>query len=158
MDLSAEWLETNGRQGFASGTVSGRRTRRYHGLLLVATPAGRTMLVNGVDVWLETPNGTFGLSTQAYPNGILEPRGEQHITGFELAPWPKWRFETSSGHRVEQQVLMPHEEAAVILSWKRISGTAPLWLHVKPFLSGRDYHDLHDIFTAFCLDCVFLGV
>ena len=89
-DLLAEWLETNGRMGFATGTVSGRRTRRYHGLLLVQTPAGRVMLVGGVDVWLETPQGTFGLSTQEYPQNVIHPRGEDFLTAFELSPWPTW--------------------------------------------------------------------
>ena len=61
-----EWLETDGLGGFASGTVGGIRTRRYHGLLLSATtpPVGRFMLVNGVEVTVTTPNGTFPLSSQ----------------------------------------------------------------------------------------------
>jgi predicted glycogen debranching enzyme len=157
MDLLAEWLETNGRMGFASGTVSGRRTRRYHGLLLVNTPAGRLMLVGGADVWLETPLGTFGLSTQAYRDGILQPRGEQHLTSFRLAPWPTWRFETSSGHAIEQECLMLHEESITILRWRMARGTGAAWLHVKPFLSGRDYHSLHRRNDAFRFDAHFEG-
>jgi hypothetical protein len=49
--LSSEWLEADGHGGFASGTVSGIRTRRYHALLLPATtpPTGRMVLVNGFD-------------------------------------------------------------------------------------------------------------
>ena len=52
-DDNAEWLEADGVGGFASGTVSGIRTRRYHALLLTATapPAGRMVLVNGFDAW-----------------------------------------------------------------------------------------------------------
>ena len=54
-NLNAEWLETDGQGGFASGTVSGIRTRRYHGLLLVATepPEGRFLMVAGLEVFLE---------------------------------------------------------------------------------------------------------
>ena len=57
IDSNAEWLEADGLGGFASGTVSGIRTRRYHALLLTATtpPAGRMVLVNGFDAWVETP-------------------------------------------------------------------------------------------------------
>ncbi|PYN18882.1 MAG: hypothetical protein DMD99_26605, partial [Candidatus Rokuibacteriota bacterium] len=49
----AEWLEADGLGGFASGTVSGMRTRRYHALLLTAItpPTGRFVLVNGFDAW-----------------------------------------------------------------------------------------------------------
>ena len=58
-----EWLETDGLGGFASGTVSGVRTRRYHGLLVAAItpPTGRMMLVSGVDVTVETPGGRWSL-------------------------------------------------------------------------------------------------
>ena len=58
-----EWLETDGLGGFASGTASGIRTRRYHALLLTATtpPTGRMVLVNGFEAWIETPRGRFAL-------------------------------------------------------------------------------------------------
>ena len=57
--LTREWLEADGLGGFASGTVAGIRTRRYHALLLTATtpPTGRVVLVNGFDAWVETPGG-----------------------------------------------------------------------------------------------------
>ena len=58
-----EGLEADGLGGFASGTASGIRTRRYHALLLTATtpPTGRVVLVNGFDAWLETPSGRVAL-------------------------------------------------------------------------------------------------
>src|SRR2546428_5726113 len=61
---SREWLEADGLGGFASGTASGIRTRRYHALLLIATtpPTGRMVLVNGFDAWIETPAGRFELT------------------------------------------------------------------------------------------------
>ena len=63
-----EWLEADGLGGFASGTTSGIRTRRYHALLLAATtpPTGRMVLVNGVDAWVEPQTGTHGGSGQEY--------------------------------------------------------------------------------------------
>ena len=56
MDLAAEWLEADGLGGFASGTVSGERTRRYHALLLAAMrpPSNRVVLVNGIEAWVKT--------------------------------------------------------------------------------------------------------
>src|SRR6185503_12407287 len=67
-DPTAEWLETDGLGGFASGCASGVRTRRYHALLLAATtpPTGRFALVQDVDTWLETDAGSFALSTHRY--------------------------------------------------------------------------------------------
>ena len=67
-DGRAEWLEADGLGGFASGTVSGIRTRRYHALLLTATtpPTGRVVLVNGIEAWVETKAGRFALSSHRY--------------------------------------------------------------------------------------------
>ena len=156
-DLLAEWLETNGRMGFAAGTVSGRRTRRYHGLLLVHTPAGRVMLVGSVEVWLETPGGTFGLSTQIYPQNVIHPRGEDFLTGFELSPWPTWDYQTPSGHLVRQECFTPYHESVVILRWRMLAGEGPCQLHVKPLLAGRDYHVLQHRNDAFQFDAEIEG-
>ena len=67
MDLSAEWLEADGLGGFASGTVAGIRTRRYHALLLPAStpPTGRMVLVNGFEAWVTTPDGTYPITVLA---------------------------------------------------------------------------------------------
>src|SRR6266478_4180974 len=93
--LEAEWLEPDGLGGFASGTVSGVRTRRYHGLLLPATmpPAGRTILVNGVEAWIELSHITFAISSQHYHPDVLYPDGATRLTSFRLDPWPTWTFE-----------------------------------------------------------------
>ncbi len=79
-----EWLEADGLGGFASGTVTGVRTRRYHGLLLVATtpPTGRYLLVNGFDAWVETANGATALSTQTYLPAVQHPDGASRIVAF----------------------------------------------------------------------------
>ena len=96
LDLSKmkldEWLEADGLGGFASGTVSGIRTRRYHALLLAATrpPAGRLVLVNGFDASVETANGTFALSSQLYPPDLMHPDGASRIAEFKSDPWPRW--------------------------------------------------------------------
>src|ERR687892_2825204 len=89
-----EWLEADGLGGFASGTVSGIRTRRYHALLLAATkpPAGRLVLVNGFDAYVETSSGTYAISSQLYPSHVMHPDGAKRIVEFAREPWPKWIF------------------------------------------------------------------
>src|SRR5713226_3487092 len=69
----SEWLETDGRGGFASGAADLVRTRRYHALLLAATPppSGRVVLVNGFEAWVETPRGCFPISSQDYAPGVV---------------------------------------------------------------------------------------
>ena len=72
----AEWLEPDGLGGFASGTRSGLRTRRYHGLLLCSLrpPQDRRLLVQGFVAWLETEHGRAELWPQSYAGGYTRPR------------------------------------------------------------------------------------
>src|SRR5277367_3848156 len=96
---SQEWLEADGLGGFASGTSTGIRTRRYHALLLTATtpPTGRVVLVNGFDAWIETPAGKFALTSQSYAPGVISPDGVQRIEKFSCEPWPTWKFNFEDG-------------------------------------------------------------
>src|SRR5512144_1013359 len=89
---SNEWLEADGLGGFASGTATGIRSRRYHALLLTAMtpPTGRVVLVNGFDAWLETPKGQFALSSQFYTPDVVAPDGVANIVEFTFDPWPRW--------------------------------------------------------------------
>ena len=83
-DPTAEWLESDGQGGFASGTVAGFRTRRYHALLLTPQrpPAERVVLVNGFEAWVETGEGSFALSTHHYAPDVTYPRGIDHLVAF----------------------------------------------------------------------------
>jgi len=154
IDDRTEWLEADGLGGFASGTTSGVRTRRYHALLLTATtpPTGRVVLVNGFDAWIETPSGSFALSTQRYQPDVLYPDGASHIIGFGTEPWPTWEFEISDGTRIVQEILVEHGTGRAIARWTLTAGTGPVRLRVRPFLSGRDYHALHRENGAFRFD------
>src|ERR1044071_1332112 len=146
-----EWLEPDGLGGFASGTVAGIRTRRYHALLLAATepPAGRVVLVNGFDASVETANGVFALSSQLYPPGVVHPDGSRRIVEFTREPWPKWLFALEDGTKVEQEIFTLHGAAMVALSWRPVSAPGTASLSVRPFFSGRDYHSLHHENPAF---------
>ena len=151
----AEWLEADGLGGFASGTVSGVRTRRYHALLLAAVtpPTGRSVLVNGCEVWLETDSGTWPLSTQYYAPGVQHPSGVAHLTGFDPEPWPRWTFRLPDDSEVEQQILVPKGIAATMVVWRRTAGSGAARLHVKPLLSGRDSHVLQPASANFPFAC-----
>jgi len=145
MDPRAEWIETDGLGGFASGTVSGIRTRRYHALLLTATtpPAGRMVLVNGFDAWVETPGGRFALSSQCYAPGVTHPDGAERITDFGTDPWPHWQYDLPGHIRIEHEILVKHGLPLVAVSWRLTVPSEDVILYVRPFFSGRDYHSLH---------------
>jgi predicted glycogen debranching enzyme len=164
IDRDAEWLEADGLGGFASGTVSGIRTRRYHAVLLTATtpPAGRMVLVNGFEAWVETPRGTFAISSQRYGPDVIHPDGASRIESFEYEPWPRWRYKIDDDLIIEQELFVPKGESAVFISWRIVAGggdpgsdepnstpgqpgsTPPATtLRVRPFFSGRDFHSTH---------------
>jgi predicted glycogen debranching enzyme len=147
----SEWLEADGLGGFASGTISGIRTRRYHALLLAATapPAGRMVLVNGFDAEVEMATGRFALTTQRYSPGVDSPDGFTRLESFSLDPWPQWSFAVPGG-KIVQELFVPHETAAVVLRWHWEGEIgAPLRLQVRPFFSGRDFHYTHHENMAF---------
>ncbi|MEO7271591.1 MAG: amylo-alpha-1,6-glucosidase [Vicinamibacterales bacterium] len=140
-----EWLEADGLGGFASGTSTGLRTRRYHGLLLTATtpPTGRMMLVNGLEVWIETSSGRYPLSSQRYAPDVLYPDGVRYIESFTNAPWPCWTFRLDDGTVIEHAVLVEPGSALTVLSWRLRDPRPGMRLQLRPLISGRDYHALH---------------
>ncbi|HZH49538.1 MAG TPA: amylo-alpha-1,6-glucosidase, partial [Nitrospira sp.] len=142
--LSLEWLETNGRGGFSSGTVAGANTRRYHALLLTARkpPTERFVLVNQLEEWLDLDGVLFPLSTNCYP-GAVYPNGYQSCTGFSTDPWPTWTFE-HRGAIVQRELFNVHGRDLVIIRWTfRGKKKQHATLHIRPKLSGRDYHATH---------------
>lgn len=153
-DVTREWLEADGLGGFASGTIPGIRTRRYHALLLTARtpPTGRFVLVNGFDAWVETPSGRFAISSQAYEPDVTAPDGAGRLTDFQIEPWPTWTYSLGDGSRIRQQLFVPKGASAAALSWNLVTGTGSVALTVRPFLSGRDYHSLHHENAAFRFD------
>ncbi len=143
-DDRTEWLEADGLGGFASGTTSGIRTRRYHALLLAATtpPTGRMVLVNGVDAWIERPGEPPEyLTRQRYAPGVVAPEHGAVLEGFADEPWPTWTWRLRDGSTVEQELFVPRDTTLVAMRWRRMGGSGSLV--VRPFLSGRDSHALH---------------
>jgi predicted glycogen debranching enzyme len=145
-----EWLEADGLGGFASSTTSGIRTRRYHALLLTATnpPAGRFVLVNGFDAWIEHGGTKFWLSAQRYAPDVLGKN--ECLRSFQFQPWPQWSYQLGLDLWLEHEIFVPRGQSLVVMSW-RLSGRVEegYALTVKPFLSGRDYHSTHHQNDAF---------
>jgi predicted glycogen debranching enzyme len=140
-----EWLETDGLGGFASGTVSGIRTRRYHGVLLPATapPAGRVMLVNAVEAWAITASGRVALSTHAYQPGVRYPDGASRLVAFAPHPWPTWTWQIDEHTRIVGELFATAGAPRVVMTWRRETGSGAIALEVRPLMSGRDYHATH---------------
>ncbi len=149
--LDNEWLEADGLGGFASGTVGGIRTRRYHALLLAATtpPTGRVVLVNGLDAWIETQSGKYALSAQCYAPDVVHPDGHNRVAEFRCQPWPTWTYRIDADTEITCELVAVHERCETLLRWRLVRSRGPIQLFVRPFLSGRDYHALHHENSAF---------
>jgi predicted glycogen debranching enzyme len=142
--LSLEWLETNGRGGFASGTIAGVNTRRYHALLLTARnpPSERVVLVNHLEEWLDVDGEAIPLSANLYP-GVVYPTGYEQGIQFSTDPWPTWILDCN-GITVQREILSIHGRDIVIVRWKLVGKKhSRAVLRVRPKLTGRDYHGTH---------------
>ncbi len=115
---SKEWLETNGLGGFASSTIIGCNTRRYHGLLVAALnpPAGRTVLLSKLEEELAIDGITYPLSTNEYP-GVIHPQGYLFQESFCLKPFPTFLYQ-AGGVRLEKEIFMPQGLNAVAISYR----------------------------------------
>ncbi|HKZ02754.1 MAG TPA: amylo-alpha-1,6-glucosidase [Pyrinomonadaceae bacterium] len=143
--LSCEWLETNGLGGFASSTVIGLNTRRYHSLLTAATkpPVGRLVLLSKLEETLVIEGRRYDLSCNEYTGGI-HPRGFMFQTQFRLDPFPVFTYEVE-GVRLEKSVLMVQGQNTTVVHYELHSATlfrpASLLLEVRPLIAFRDYHN-----------------
>jgi predicted glycogen debranching enzyme len=149
---TAEWLEADGLGGFASGTVGLVRTRRYHALLCAAArpPSDRFVLVNGFEAEIATPRGTFPITSHRYLPGVTHPAGASFVSGFDIEPWPLWRFALPDGAVVEQTIAAVHDRPMTTVSWRLVSPSPDaVRLTVRLLLSGRGFHALQRENRAF---------
>ncbi len=155
--IGLEWLCTNGLGGYASGTVVGANTRKYHGYLVVAAnpPVNRFVVLSRVEdrLIVGAGNGSAGgaapgagtmvydLSTNEFAD-IIHPQGYKYLRSFELNHGPVWRYQIGEVVIQKSITLVPGQDT-VIIKYEIISApadTAPLRLQVQPMLAGRDFH------------------
>lgn len=143
---SREWLETNGIGGFASGTISGANSRRYHGLLTAATvpPLGRITMLSKFEETLTIDGNSYELSANQYPNSV-HPQGFQYLKSFRLDPFPVWLYEVE-GIEIERKIFMADGVNTTVCRWT-IKDQSPIanrqpQIELKPLLSFCDYHAL----------------
>jgi predicted glycogen debranching enzyme len=141
--ISLEWLRTNGLGGYASGTVSGANTRKYHGLLVVAAhpPVERYVVLSRVEDRAIVGGVTYDLSTDEFPETI-NPQGYKNLISFNLEAGPVWRYQVGDAV-IEKSITLIHGQDTVVVLYKLIGGAArkdAVRLHVQPMLAGRDFH------------------
>ena len=150
--LRREWLETNGLGGFASSSIVGLNTRRYHGLLIAATkpPVGRLVLLSKMEETVIIDGQRFELSANQY-QGVVHPQGYRYLRRFRLDPFPVFTYEID-GLEIEKSVFMIHGENTTVVQYEfHANGKGPaspsrsasgsLQLEVRPLIAFRDYHN-----------------
>jgi predicted glycogen debranching enzyme len=140
--VQREWLETNGLGGFASATVSGIHTRRYHGLLTAATkpPVGRVLLLSKFEETLIVGGQRFELSANRYPDGVIHPQGYVLLADFRLDPFPVFVYRTPDGIEVEKRVFMVHGQNTTVVEYEVRGVGADVSIELRPLIAFRDYH------------------
>jgi predicted glycogen debranching enzyme len=137
-----EWLVTNGIGGYASGTVTGLLTRRYHGLLFASLkpPLGRTLLLAKLDETAVYGERHYPLHTNRWQDGIVSPKGYQHIENFSLSGTiPQWRFACADA-LLEKRVWMQQGANTTYVQYVLRRASQPLKLTLKAMVNYRDYH------------------
>ena len=133
--LAREWLVTNGLGGYASGTVLGPPTRRYHGYLIAAlhAPYGRTLVFDGLSESIDRQDGTTVDLTGSFPCSGLVPPAVPVEMGL-----PVWRFRLGDAV-LEKRVMMPHLQNTTIVTYRLEGGEGPVSLRLRVWLAFRGH-------------------
>src|SRR4029078_3890581 len=137
-----EWLETNGLGGWASSSIIGCKTRRYHCLSVAgfATHIERMALVSKLDETITINNEQFELGVNNY-GGVIHPDGNQHQVFFTKDLFPQFVYHVG-GVVLKKTIAMVHGENTTVVMYSVLDAQEPFTLELLPLLSVRRYHGL----------------
>jgi predicted glycogen debranching enzyme len=140
--LDREWLLTNGLGGYASGTVGGACTRRFHGLLVaaLAAPHGRVMMLNHLAEEVRLPDGSvLKLGGDEQEEGVVSMPGARVLAEFRLElGLPVWRFELGD-YVLEKRIVVARHQNTVFIRYHLASGQQPIRLRLRPSVHFRPH-------------------
>ncbi len=139
--LTREWLVTNGLGGYASGTLGGVASRRYHALLIAALPAplGRRVMLNHLTELVRLPNREKFLIGGEERGGTLTLHGSEWLTEFRLElGLPVWRYELG-GYVLERRILLPHHQNTVHVNYRLVRGEGAVRIKLRPSIHFRPH-------------------
>ena len=143
--LDREWIVTNGLGGYASGTIAGVITRRFHGLLIAALPSpyGRRMMLNDVAEQLRLLDGrVIQLGGEHTAHTDVRVHGAEYLAEFRLEyGLPIWTYEVE-GITVEKRLIMPHGQNTVYVTYGVACGDCDVRLELRPALHFRAHEGL----------------
>jgi predicted glycogen debranching enzyme len=143
--IGKEWIVTNGLGSYASSTVAGINTRKYHGLLVAALnpPGDRTVCLSKLDEDIIVGKETYRFGSNEFQGNIF-PDGYKSIKQFSVSPFPKYLYEAGDV-QLEKMIFMPQNKNAVIVAYKLSNKTAnEATVRIYPLLTCRYFHTVID--------------
>lgn len=141
--IQHEWLETNGLGGWASSTIIGANSRRYHGLLVAATkpPAERMALLSKLDETIISDNDRYEINCNQYNGKVIHPQGYQYLQNFNKDLFPEWIYKVND-IQLKKTIAMVHGENTTLIIYDVLKAPSPFILELLPLVSARGYHSL----------------
>ncbi len=143
--LRREWLVTNGLGGYASSTVLGINTRKYHGLLVAAfnPPVNRWVLLTKLDEEITIGNKTYALGANEFRD-VMYPEGHRFLSNFILNPLPTYKYAVD-GVRLQKTIFMPHGKNATVVIYEVSNPSEEkLSLRISPLVNSRHIYHITD--------------
>ena len=141
--IKCEWLETNGLGGFASSTIIGTNTRRYHGLLIASLkpPVEKVALLSKLDETIICGEEKFELGCNRYKDAIA-PHGFIHLQSFSKELFPVWIYELPNGIKIKKTIAAIQGENTTLVLYEVMNAIASFTLELLPLISARNFHAL----------------
>jgi predicted glycogen debranching enzyme len=143
--IAQEWLVTNGLGSYASSSLLGINTRKYHGLLVAALnpPGERTVCLSKLDEDLIIDGSVFRLGSNEFRD-VIFPQGYKFILEFKLDPYPQYLYAVGNV-TVKKSICMPRSKNAVAVIYEVSNSNASTSkLRIYPILTCRYYHTVID--------------
>lgn len=141
--LQKEWITANGLGGYASSTVIGCNTRRYHGLLVSSgwKEKERMVLLSKLEETIKIGHKYYYLGTNRYTDNYIHPHGYRHIRKFEQAPFPRMIF-TIDDITVTKEIFMPYGRNTTVIRYNVFGGNRDFNFILNPLFAIKDFHEL----------------
>jgi len=143
--IGKEWIITNGLGGYASSTVLGINTRKYHGILVAALdpPGNRNMFFAKMDEEVVVEGNIYPLGSNEFQNGIF-PKGYLFLKEFSISYFPTFVYALHD-IEIKKTIFMPYEKNAVILRYDIINRTdSDIQMRIYPLINCRHIHEVTD--------------
>jgi predicted glycogen debranching enzyme len=140
--LDSELIRSNRAGSYASTTLVGCNTRKYHGLLVSPLDDGQKyVLLSSLDETVIQREKEFRLGIHQYPGDVYYPHGHRYLTSFEMQPMPSLIY-VVGGVILKKELLLVQEEECILVRYTVLDAHSPTTLRLVPFLAFRNIHSL----------------